>query len=680
MTWIHHCARRQFICVSSSLVFLISGCSLINPHVTPEMDRPTFSAQPSKTAGKAPELPPIEFAGGVGTAIDYANSWRQAYYDAVGDQSKLKNGIALVAVPAAATALYFGISGDAGRDVITGLATGVAGMLGLGSFLESSDRQKVYLAGSQALGCVILASAPLLVPKDQFEQFREDVDGTLPGSELAALKGNQAGLAAAEKIAQDNSLTGKLADTQVKLADVVAAVAALRKVKSDHPALQDAETQMTAARQLIADSSGTVGVAAAYIARILGAEPEIIARVDDVVAKVSVEIVKTEPNIAAITQITGGLSNAAGRIVNIPAPKAVGASATPPVSNKSQSAGNPTLEELLDQLTGNLSAALDRLRISSAALVASTARVRGFLTAQDERARVVGKIEACGLDNLAIGVTINPAVTEVTLKPGQDYNVIISGGKRPYAAVLAGGHIPEGVTLSRGGFDQQPVVATVSTDKDKTKAGNFALAISDATDAGGVLINFTVEDSAAPKKTDATGPGNTSNATGPTALSDYEAKMLVGDGADPRVLRIAMYGAGIRGAALKADVNTAVVRAQIKSFQTDAQSGLTTDGKFDEKTYKAAIAKTVNQNQAYWDALVADSGIKCNIEKSRNMYECTVLKMNDFKSVQDKLGITRSETFDDNMRTAIATSNKAPKNPVDPGQLSLELVSAFLTP
>src|SRR5438128_669311 len=82
----------------------LTGCSLWNPHVTADMPRPQA------------RFGTIEFAGNAAEAIDYANSWRTAYYDAVGDQAKLRNGMALVAIPAAATALYFGITGDSTRD------------------------------------------------------------------------------------------------------------------------------------------------------------------------------------------------------------------------------------------------------------------------------------------------------------------------------------------------------------------------------------------------------------------------------------------------------------------------------------------------------------------------------------------------------------------------------------
>jgi len=111
---------------------------------------------------------------------------------------------------------------------------------------------------------------------------------------------------------------------------------------------------------------------------------------------------------------------------------------------------------------------------------------------QDDRAVAVSRFGACGFDSDA-ALSITPSDTEVSLKPGRAYNVIISGGKRPYAAVLAGGDVPDGVTLKRSDFDQASTVVTVSTDKDKTKAGTFTVAISDAADAGGILINFTVK-------------------------------------------------------------------------------------------------------------------------------------------------------------------------------------------
>jgi hypothetical protein len=399
---------------------------------------------------------------------------------------------------------------------------------------------------------------------------------------------------------------------------------------------------------------------------------EIVSRVDTVRDKVSAEVVKTEPNIASITQITSGLSSAAGRIATIPPAKPVEKPATPAVSNKSQSAGNPNLEQALDRITPLLAKALDELRQSSGRLAAASARIRAFLTAQDDRAKAAGKAGDCGLNGLAIGVTIMPADTAVTLTAGQDYNIIISGGKRPYSAVLAGGHIPDGVTLTRSGFDQTPVVATISTDKDKSKAGGmFAVAISDASDSGGVLVNFTIP---TPSGGGTPEPNKKDGTSDPKAVSPFEKDQLV-DVDNNRLLRIAMYGAGIRGVSLKGDVTAGPVRSEIAQFQKN--KGLkATDGKFDKATYDAAVTE-VDSKPDDWKNLVAATGIACNIGDSQSKFECTELSLNDFQKVQAELNVTASTTFSEAMRDELV---KSPKNSTKARQLSLAVLREVLKP
>jgi hypothetical protein len=647
--------------ISAGSALLLSGCSLINPHVTADMERPTFApaegikpgdtaasggpGAATDTAAQAPE--DIQFAGGVGTAIDYANSWRTRYYEAVGDQSKLKNGIAIAVIPASAAALYFGISGNASRDVIAGLATGAAGLLGLGIFLESDDRQRVYLAGHEALGCVILASAPLLVPQDQFDQLRTDVNGwSPPGANQAQITTNL-----------ENSLVGKIAAMQQALSAVDDIAAKMReKDLSKDPALVAGETEMAAARQLISDSSATLGAANAFINRISGAEPEIVARVDNVVAKVSEQITKTEPDIAAITQITGGLSSAAGRIATIPPPKAV-AKATPTGAEPNLQGAQRTEAE---DLRAQLATALGKLRATSSELASIAGKVRAFLTAQDERTKAVGKIEDCGLNSLAIGVQINPPDTAVTLTPGQNYSVIISGGKRPYSAVLSAG---EGVALSRGGFDQQPVVATVSTDKDKVKDGNFSLAIGDATDEGSVLINFTVTGATASQgQGGAAAAGGVARKTA-VVLTPFESEL----NKDPNKAKIAQFGAGMKGGEIDGKIGNNTHIAVIDYHEARQKEDKT--GAIDEALYRELAANA----DAHWTDLAPL--LRCPIKGSSNTYECTELGVETLVQVQETLHVPATGEFDEPTRNAIKNFQSTGSRPDDRQQLSEDLVS-----
>jgi hypothetical protein len=611
----------------------LTGCSLWNPYVGSDIQRPAITDAAA----------PIEFAGGAAAGIDYANKWRSAYYDAVGDQVKMKNGIALVAIPAAATAVYLGISGNSTREVIAGLATGTAGLLGLGTYFESSDREKVYLAGSEAMGCVILASAPLLVPKDQFEQFGVDVDGRLREADKTRQDALQ--LLAGQREA---SLVGKIADTQEKLASVEEIEGRMRNAHlGEDPRVLAADGQLNDAQKLISDSSATFGTAEAYIARILSAGTEIVARVDNVRDKVGEQIIKTEPDIAAITQITGGLSSAAGRVATIPPPK--------PVKAKGAEAGTekpnaiiPGVQALQDELAG----ALGRLRDSSGRLAAQTAVVRAFLAAQDDRAKAVGKIDQCGLANIAIGVTITPPDTEATLTPGQGYNVIISGGKRPYSASLVPAN-PDGVTLTRSGFDQDPVVATISTDKDKVKPGDtFSLAITDASGASSALINFTVGEATTPAQPADTGRPNIRNK--PTiSLTQFETEL----NKNTDKVKIVQFGAGMRGGDIDGRLG-GTTRLNVKNYHNDTkhpdQRKKDADGNpIDDPTGEidaGVFAEMSHNADAGWTDLVD----QLNCATARNSFECVGISADDLKTqVQPALKANLTGIIDDNTREKI---------------------------
>ena len=126
----------------------LSGCSLLNPHVTWER-------------------PPEGQSVTLQSAIDYANRAKVAYKEATGDQAMLTSGLGLGLIPLSAAALGLGITGANG-DAITALGlTGAAGYSGA-TWLSSKPRQLVYIAGIKAMTCAVDAMIPLnLPPQDQ---------------------------------------------------------------------------------------------------------------------------------------------------------------------------------------------------------------------------------------------------------------------------------------------------------------------------------------------------------------------------------------------------------------------------------------------------------------------------------------------------------------------------------
>ena len=199
------------------------------------------------------------YAGDLGTAVAEADMLRREYQQAVGEQSIARSSLALTLVPLSATTLAVGITGGAGaRDFMTGAAAGGAAFFGLGSLFVDSNRQRIYLAGSVAITCATWAMAPVRVTTADF--LAEQADLRELGSALALA------LAAADGNAD--------------------------------PALLDrARTQLAAARLLLAQI-GTSGFALRQQLNLIN-------------SSVSLQLVKAEPDVAAILAAATGLKKTA---------------------------------------------------------------------------------------------------------------------------------------------------------------------------------------------------------------------------------------------------------------------------------------------------------------------------------------------------------------------------------
>jgi hypothetical protein len=605
----------------------LAGCSLWNPQVGGDIELP-------KLADNG-----IPFAGGVDRAIDGALQLDQEYFDAVGDQAKLKSTLALLAIPASAAALYFGITGDASREVITGLATGTAGLLGLGVFFESSERDKVYLAGSQALGCVILASSPLLVEQTDYQNFL------------------------ALQIQADKETRG----VYQAIAEVQAAAAQMRAVDlAQSPDLQSAQGEVTDANQLISDAAVVQSSADVFKNAIAGAQKDISAQVRRVRALVSLEVEKTEADVTSITQITSGLSSVAGHIATAPvkpAQSVAGIGTTTTGGGATLQSGPVVNGQQVDVLSyrQNLATALGNLARASANLRATTSALNEFLSARNEVARKVGSFSSCNLSASASAVQVNIASPQ-TIKAGDSKSFAISGGKPPYRAELAPA-TPDTVHIQLSTFDQQPS-ATVTVDP-ATKATGFSVMVSDASSGGPIQIDFVV--AANPNATPDTTGKNANNPPAAPQLTAFEG------GLSPTQVKIMQAGAGMASGDIDGKIGIKTHLA-VSTYHTN--KGVTDDtGVIDEKVYGELEAEA-NKN---WAGIAP--GLTCNFSGAANAYECVDLIKKDFDAVQakvkpDPVGVG----FDEPMRKAIKQWETDHGIAGGDGTLNLELVDKIIAP
>ena len=204
------------------------------------------------------QVPDPTYAGDLGTAISEADILRLEYQQAVGEQSIARSSLALTLVPLSAATLAVGITGGAGiRDFMTGAAAGGAALFGLGSLFVDSNRQRIYLAGSVAITCATWAMAPVQVTTADF--LGEKVDVRELGSAVAAADG-----------------------------------------KADPALLDRARTELAAARLLLAQIS-TSGFALRQQLNLIN-------------SSVSLQLVKTEPDVSAILAAATGLKKTAAAV------------------------------------------------------------------------------------------------------------------------------------------------------------------------------------------------------------------------------------------------------------------------------------------------------------------------------------------------------------------------------
>ncbi|MDP1586441.1 MAG: hypothetical protein Q8M07_01745, partial [Prosthecobacter sp.] len=181
-----HLRRRVFASVTVFyLAIATSGCSLLNPYVrAKELDASGIWAAGLPTSN----LPQNQ---ALLNAVTAAAAQRTAYYDAVGERAKLRNGLPLVLIPLSAAALYKGLSSDGGestRKLLLKEGLVGASAFGLASYFTSTTREQIYLAGAKALSCSIYTMTPYYVPDALGQRMSIERIETL-GRQLARVEG-----------------------------------------------------------------------------------------------------------------------------------------------------------------------------------------------------------------------------------------------------------------------------------------------------------------------------------------------------------------------------------------------------------------------------------------------------------------------------------------------------------
>jgi hypothetical protein len=274
--------RKCLLCTGVlALLLLTTSCSIFNPHVMPVQKHPWMDS--TRYSGQVSQQPsdkePQELAGGMVEAISYANSWRTAYYNAVGNQSKLRSSIALALIPTAAAALFEALTGGPTK-AIAGLSISGAGIYALGTYFDNRQLQRIYLLGSEAMGCAILSMRPFMITNESYTSLQQA---------LRAIPG------------QISTVHEKIGAVQEQMRGVGAGAAALTQ----------ADQSMKGARALVDRASVALANGQLMVDNMAQASLTLVTNVDNIRDRVSLELTRQEASLQSLTTLVSSLGGLA---------------------------------------------------------------------------------------------------------------------------------------------------------------------------------------------------------------------------------------------------------------------------------------------------------------------------------------------------------------------------------
>ncbi|MEO3429508.1 hypothetical protein AAFN88_11655 [Pelagibius sp. CAU 1746] len=443
------------------LVLATSGCeSWINKHVSPDSAPPGVSYTPplpsatsgsSATAGSSGDENGIKFVGSVAAAIEHAEAWRTTYYRAVQESEYLKSATALALIPISAAALYLGITSTSGasRDVITGLGIGGASLFTAANYLSAPTANQIYLAGSKAMGCVVLAARPLLVEEKVFEHLETSLDTIR--KQIPVVQAHIRGL----KVARQARMK--------MLANETEFLAQLEAV------LSEAEAGIDAAQEALRKGN-------AYRAQIITAHLTINTVVRNVRDEVSLQLDAQLPTLQSLAQVVSGIGSLAPQISQTSrfAPLRQDFIEGKP-KGLDQSLRDPeikTAKEALKDKAGKLEDEVDKLAEAVAAIA-------DILNDADALEAVLSTINACSVERVPGTFEVEPADPEIEILAGETITFSAIGGSGNYGANLSG-PAASGLSLKRELPEEGFGMSFLLTAKSNAEPGEAKIVVRDS--------------------------------------------------------------------------------------------------------------------------------------------------------------------------------------------------------
>jgi len=419
---------RRDVGIVVALVVLVvtSGCSgIVNPYVS--WDR---------RVGQGDTV-------SINQAVIYADRAKDAYRDALGNQSKLASWLGIGLIPLMAAAAGLGITGGPPAAIAATTLAGAAGY-GVGVWLYSKPSQRAWVAGYNATSCAVSAVIPL---RDVYQR-RSDIlanvavldakrdAATVAKRELETAIAAAIGLENSEQVVRGNQL----------LKDV------------DDLLATSASTRSNARRLLVqADTAGMLLKEA----------------VDRIYGQVAAQLVETSQDLQALASIVGGLAQTYKGFSSV----VESVKPPPPPGTKAQGAGQAPLTgtERMDRLmdvtkaSERLETAMRELTNANRALSDDVDRTAGAMP--------IETLRACGVtaEQVSTPLSVEPAggITIEEKTPVTEGRVV-RGGASPYSVVLQGALTDLSVRQTEP-FGSAFVLQTT----DKTPAGKTTVFVSD---------------------------------------------------------------------------------------------------------------------------------------------------------------------------------------------------------
>lgn len=163
---------KLFALIMLCCPLVFAGCVAVDPMIrSPAL----FEARYASDGAPAPDASSETWLGGIASTLDAVDAQRRAYLEAARQLAILSNAGPLVAAGLGVSSLLVAaLGGPSSRDTAIGLGAGAASALGLTTFYDREIRQAIYLGAADALGCLIVAYAPLRIRRSVFELLARD--------------------------------------------------------------------------------------------------------------------------------------------------------------------------------------------------------------------------------------------------------------------------------------------------------------------------------------------------------------------------------------------------------------------------------------------------------------------------------------------------------------------------